>query len=445
METTNGIVSKLTVHQNNPILVTPAEETKTGLYFLSNLDQNVAVIVRTIYCYKPAAKGNEDDPVEVIRKSLARVLVHYYPLAGRLAIGPEGKLVVDCNGEGALFVEAEAECGMEEIGDVRSNPDLQNLGKLVYEVPGAAGNVLKMPPLVAQVTKFKCGGFVLGLAINHCLFDGIAAMEFVNSWGEIARGLPLSVPPFLDRTILKSRNPAQIDHVHGELLDVELKFEDPKEEEDPMVHKSFPLTLEQLETLKSKSAAGGGDVDPLAEKKRSTFEALSGFVWRARTQSLNFPPNQPTKLIFAVDGRAKFVPPLPTGYFGNGIVFTNSICEAGELVNQPLSRAAGLVRESVRMVDDGYMRSAIDYFEVTRARPSMAATLVITTWSRLAFDTADFGWGGPLFSAPVGLPGKEAVLFLADGEEEGRKKGVRVFLGLPASAMKTFEKLVTEV
>ena len=85
----------------------------------------------------------------VLKESLAKVLVHYYPLAGRLTISGEGKLAVDCTGEGAVFVEAEADCAMADIGDV-TEPDPSVLGKLVYSVPGAK-NILEMPLLVAQV------------------------------------------------------------------------------------------------------------------------------------------------------------------------------------------------------------------------------------------------------------------------------------------------------
>ena len=89
------------------------------------------------------------------------------------------------------------------------------------------------------------------------------------------------------------------------------------------------------------------------------------------------------------------------------------------------------------MVNDGYMRSAIDYFETTRARPSLAATLLITTWSRLPFHTTDFGWGEPLLSGPVALPEKEVILFLSHGKE---RKSINVLLGLPESAMNIFEE-----
>ncbi|CAK7328347.1 unnamed protein product [Dovyalis caffra] len=441
MENSNGNVFQLIVKQGEPTLVPPAEETEKGLYFLSNLDQNIAVIVRTIYCFKSEEKGNENAG-EVIKNALKKVLVHYYPLAGRLTISSEGKLIVNCTGEGAVFVEAEANCAMEEIGDI-TKPDPETLGKLVYDIPDAK-NILEIPPLVAQVlellqiiafqvTKFKCGGFALGLCMNHCMFDGIGAMEFVNSWGETARDLPLRVPPFLDRSILKARNPPKVEYLHQEFAEIEDKSSTNDLYKDEMLYSSFCFDSEKLEKIKMKAMEDG------VLDKCTTFEGLSAFVWRARTKALKMQPDQQTKLLFAVDGRPKFNPPLPKGYFGNGIVLTNSICQAGELLNKPLSYAVGLVHDSIKMVTDSYMRSAMDYFEATRARPSLASTLLITTWSRLSFYTTDFGWGEPVLSGPVALPEKEVILFLSHGKE---RRNINVLLGLPASAMKTFQELM---
>ncbi|KAM2107093.1 hypothetical protein ACFX1Q_024112 [Malus domestica] len=429
--TTNGDAFELRVKQGEPTLVSPAVETEKGLYFLSNLDQNIAVTVRTIYCFKSDDKGN-DEAGEVIKDALKKVLVHYYPLAGRLAISAEGKLIVDCTGEGAVFVEAETDCAIEEIGDT-TKPDPETLGKLVYDVPGAK-NILEMPPLVVQVTKFKCGGFSLGLCMNHCMFDGIGAMEFVNSWGKIARGLPLTAPPFLDRSILKARNPPRIEYPHHEFSEITGTSSTNNDLcEEKMLYRSFSFDSEKLEKLKMKAREDG------ALENCTTFEALSAFVWKARTRALNLLPEQQIKLLFAVDGRPKFRPPLPKGYFGNGIVLTNSICQAGDLLDKPLSNAVGLVQDAIKMVTDSYMRSAIDYFELTRARPSLASTLLITTWSKLSFYTTDFGWGEPVLSGPVALPEKEVILFLSNGTE---KKIINVLLGLPASAMNVFQELM---
>ncbi|KAK8489594.1 hypothetical protein V6N13_024030 [Hibiscus sabdariffa] len=428
MEKSNGKPSQLIVKQGEPTLVSPAEDTEKGLYFLSNLDQNIAVIVRTMYCFKSEEKGNEN-AAQVIKDALRKVLSHYYPLSGRLTISSEGKLIVDCTGEGAVFVEAEANCKMEEIGDI-TKPDPETLRKLVYDIPGAK-NMLEMPLLVAQVTKFQCGGFVLGLGMNHCMFDGIGAMEFVNSWGETARGLPLTIPPFSDRTILKARSPPKIEFLHREFAEIEDKSRTDEVYKDEMLYRSFCFEPEKLEKLK-KDAMENGVIE-----KCTTFEALSAFVWRALTKALNMLPEQQTKLLFAVDARHKFNPPLPKGYFGNGVKLTNSICEAGELLEKPLSHAVGMIQAAIKMVTDDYMRSAIDYFEVTRARPSLSCTLVITTWSRLSFHTTDFGWGELVLSGPVALPEKEVILFLSHGKE---RKSINVLLGLPASAMQVFQQ-----
>ncbi|KAG9130763.1 hypothetical protein Leryth_012702 [Lithospermum erythrorhizon] len=422
---------ELIVKQGEPILVEPKEETPKDLYFLSNLDQNIAVIVRTIYTFRSEEKGNEDAG-EVIKDALAKILVPFYPMAGRLTISSEGKLIVDCTGgEGAIFVEAEANCTIEEIGD-NTKPDPATLGKLVYDITDAK-TIFDMPLIVAQVTKFKCGGFVLGLCMNHCMKDGISAMEFVNSWAETARGLPIKTPPFMDRTILKARDPPRTEFPHHEFAEIEDISNTSELYKQEMLYRSFCFTPEKLDKLKTISMEDG------VLAKCSTFEALSAFVWKCRTQALSLKPDQKTKLLFAVDGRSRFNPPIPQGYFGNAIVLTNSLCNAGEIVDNPLSFSVKLVQDAVKMVTDSYMRSAIDYFEVTRARPSLAATLLITTWSKLEFHMADFGWGEPLQSGPVALPEKEVILFLSHGKE---RKTINVLLGLPASAMETFEQLM---
>ncbi|WJX47915.1 histone H3.1 [Trifolium repens] len=425
------MANKMNIKLGEPTLVLPAEPTKKGLYYLSNLDQNIAYPVRTIYCYKSCSKGNED-VTKVIKDSLSKILVQYYPMAGRLTISSEGKLIIDCTEEGVVFVEAEANCMMEDLGDMTKPNNIEILRKLVYDIPNAK-NLLEIPPLLIQVTKFKCGGFVLGVNVNHCMNDGISAMQFVNSWSDIARGLDLKIPPFLDRTILKPRNPPQIDFSHHEFAEIEDLSNTNKliHEEEEMVYKSFYFNQNKLELLKKKATENG------IVNKCSTFEALSAFVWRARTKTLNVHPNQEMKLLFAVDGRSKFVPQIPKGYFGNAIILSNAMCKAGELLKNPLSFSVEVIKKSIEMVSDSYMRSAIDYFEVKRSKPSLTSTLLITTWTRLSFHEADFGWGKPRSFFPVTLPQKEVILFLPYGENT---RSINVFVGLPASTMKIFEK-----
>ncbi|XP_052177348.1 omega-hydroxypalmitate O-feruloyl transferase-like isoform X2 [Diospyros lotus] len=393
------------IKKADPIFVQPLKikAHQDEFYFLSNLDQNIAVIIETTYCFKP----------------------------GSLTVSSDGKLVVKCTNQGVPFVEAVADCDMEVLGDI-TVPNPAVLRKLVYTVPGAK-NILEMPLLTAQVTRFMCGGFVLGITINHGMTDGISAMEFVNSWAETARGIPLTVPPFLDRTILRSRQVPTIKYTHNEYLGIDdISNIGSQYQEEKMVYKSFQFDPENLSRLK-KLAMENGNVQSC-----TTFTVLTALIWRARTEALKMKHDQETKLLFAVDGRSKFNPPLPKGYFGNGIVLTCCLCTAGELTEKPLSFAVELVQNAIKIVKEDFIRSTIDYFEVTRARPSLTATLLVTSWTRLSFDTTDFGWGEPVQTGCANLPEKEVALLLSSRKD----KDTTLLLGLPASAMKTFQEFM---
>jgi hypothetical protein len=141
--------SEFIVTRKNPELIPPVSETPNGHYYLSNLDQNIAIIVKTLYYYKSESRTNQES-YNVIKKSLSEVLVHYYPVAGRLTISPEGKIAVNCTGEGVVVVEAEANCGIDTIKEAISENRMETLEKLVYDVPGAR-NILEIPPVVVQV------------------------------------------------------------------------------------------------------------------------------------------------------------------------------------------------------------------------------------------------------------------------------------------------------
>ena len=84
----------------------------------------------------------------MIRESLAKLLVHFYPLAGRLILSADYKLQVDCQEQGVLFVEAVADHFIAELGELsRPAPFMR---QLVYDVPDAK-NILEVPPLIVQV------------------------------------------------------------------------------------------------------------------------------------------------------------------------------------------------------------------------------------------------------------------------------------------------------
>jgi shikimate O-hydroxycinnamoyltransferase len=63
----------------------------------------------------------------------------------------------------------------------------------------------------------------LGLRVHHHVIDGAAFSYFVTSWAEISRGQQISVPPTLDRSNMKARNPPtpQFEHIEYSIINID--------------------------------------------------------------------------------------------------------------------------------------------------------------------------------------------------------------------------------
>lgn len=123
-----------------------------GLYMLSNLDQIVPYIIEVIMTYK-IKTSYEDDVGKILKESLRKVLEEYYPLAGRVKVGSDGKFVVDCDGgEGGVpfgesFIDKEMAVAIGDITVI----DRKVARKLVYCNPKPFETILDVPPLAIQV------------------------------------------------------------------------------------------------------------------------------------------------------------------------------------------------------------------------------------------------------------------------------------------------------
>lgn len=139
------------VHRHEPELIAPAKPTPHEYKLLSDIDDQEGlrfqIPVIQFYKYNPSMQGK--DPVRVIREALAQSLVFYYPFAGRLREGPQRKLMVDCTGEGLMFIEADTGVTLEQFGDALQ-PPFPCLEELLYDVPGSTG-VLNCPLILIQV------------------------------------------------------------------------------------------------------------------------------------------------------------------------------------------------------------------------------------------------------------------------------------------------------
>ncbi|KAL0401330.1 UNVERIFIED_CONTAM: Hydroxycinnamoyltransferase 2 [Sesamum latifolium] len=101
-----------------------------------------------------------------------------------------GRLQIECSGIGVPLTEAEAEATLDGLKAFEHH-------QLVPSID------LEQLPLVAvQLTRFKCGGVCLGVAMSHAAVDGQSASHFYTEWARLARGEQLEIQPFLDRKLL---------------------------------------------------------------------------------------------------------------------------------------------------------------------------------------------------------------------------------------------------
>ncbi|KAJ1276440.1 hypothetical protein BS78_05G214600 [Paspalum vaginatum] len=432
------------VTRSEPVIVHAAGDAGAAIdeeyYFLSNLDQNVTVLMKTIHVFSTSGEKRHDEIAPLLRESLSRVLGHYYPLEGRLAVRADGTLAVRNDRRGVPFVEAvsdDYELRQVVADAAATEPESEVLSDLVYvdDQRDDHEDAMEAPLMTVQVTTFKCGGFVLGIAMNHCLADGQSAAEFLCSWAEMARHATLSTPPYLDRSVQRARPMPRTDFAHDEFTEVDdvsglaIVFGD-----EPCVYRRFTFDAGKLDRLRQAAS------DDAAGTRCSVFVALTAFVWVARTRALRMLPEQKSKLLFAVDGRRRVDPPLPPGFWGNAIVFSCCISSAGDLLDKPLSAAARSIRDAIVRTDDAFIRSAVDYIELNRgARPALTATTLVTAWNRLGFCAADFGWGAAVHSGPAELPHKEVAMFLRGALDS---QSAVLVTGLPLSCVQTFQEMV---
>ncbi|KAA3472200.1 shikimate O-hydroxycinnamoyltransferase-like [Gossypium australe] len=426
-------------------IVRPAEDTPKRSLWNSNLD---IVMTRyhlpTIYYYKPNDFSDFFD-TRRLKEALSKILVLFYPIAGRLGYDENGRLEIICNAEGVLFVEAETTSVMEHlIGDFTENSQVFRLvPKVDY-----SGGVSSYPLLVLQVTKFKCGGVCLGVGFQHTLGDGTTALHFINSWADTSRDLSPAIAPFIDRTLVRARDPPtpKFHHVEYDPSPV-LKSASKSQSNDhkPSIVSTFKLTADQLNTLKSKAnvANANGGI------KYSSFNILAAHIWRCVSKARGLSADQDTKLYFPVDGRYRLDPPLPAGYFSNVVFKSALIAQAGDLETESFTDTIKRIHERLNQINDEYLRSAIDYIEkvsdlntlVTGPHTFRRPNVVVIPWNWLPIYKADFGWGRPIYMGPGNVVQEGKIYILPSPVNDG---SLSLTTRLETSHMKAFEKLLYE-
>ncbi|OIV95193.1 hypothetical protein TanjilG_21583 [Lupinus angustifolius] len=436
------------LHMKDVVIVKPSKPTPSVTLSLSTFDNNpgLNILCHTIYVYKANLDypngQHQLDPAHVIKEALSKALVYYYPLAGKLITHDDGKLRINCNGDGVPFLEASANCELSSLHYLEGS-HVPTSQKLFFDNPSQ--DETSEHALVFKVTKFLCGGFTFGLGLSHAVCDGFGAAQFFRALAELASGkCEPSVKPVWEReklvgTILKE--PLKLP------MDETLKAVSPFWPTTEISHECFNLNGQIIQRLKMRLMKEG---DKSVKDSFTTLETLGAYVWRSKARASELSSEGQTLFSVAVGVRSLLDQPLPEGYYGNAFVAANVVLTVKELNERPLSYVAKLITESKKLAfKNEYIRHSINMLETMRKYniriESTGASLILTDWRQLGLlEEVDFGWKASVNIVPVpwNMFGYvDLCIFLPPSNlDPSMKGGVRVFVTLPKASMPKFRE-----
>lgn len=438
-------MEQLDVEIKEAILVVPSEPTPKHILQLSALDSQpfLRFTIEYLLVYPPCPDHDRAAVMARLKDGLARALVPYYPLAGRVRPKANGSsLEVVCHGQGAVFVEAVSNVHVYEFGGAPSHPDHWRK----FLAPHVT-DVLRGPPLAVQITWLADGAAAVGVGITHCICDGIGSGEFLNSWAECVigqRGHTGRWPkPVWNRHLMDPMQPPARSVPHPEFDRVPdlCRFSTrlARNRLTPTANCFNHGQLAELKklALKDKRVDSGRLTSRLREFSYTSFEVLAAHVWRCWVRAMGLADRQTVRLLFSINARKRVEPGLPEGYYGNGFVLGCEQTTAKELREKGLGLAARLVMKAKERVDDDYVRSVVEAVSESRASPDSVGVLILSQWSRLGLEKVDFGLGRPVHVGPI--CSDIYCLFLPVFNLED---SVKVMLAVPKNVVAKYEHLL---
>ncbi|XP_038717012.1 stemmadenine O-acetyltransferase-like [Tripterygium wilfordii] len=330
----------------------------------------------------------------VLKQSLSETLTRYYPLAGKI----KDDRSIDCNDDGAHYVEARVNCGLL---DYLKQPDLSKLPKfLPYEnqFSELGGHVV-----LVQENVFTCGGVAIGTVVSHRIFDGAAVSRFLITWSAIARNSSESTTLFPD--LNASSFFPQITTLPKDLPSMSSVFL----RTGRSITRRFVFDGSAIAHLKHKSSSS-------SLQNPSRVEVVSAlFVnWMTAACNAKLGMYKPTMITHTVNMRRRATPPFPEGICGNFCCLAATLVEGEETGLPSMVRR---IREGISRINgdyvkkqqgDGGLDSILEGIEEMKesfcsGAPGGTGHIGVNSWCNFGLYGVDFGWGKPLWIPYVGL------------------------------------------
>ncbi|RZC93701.1 hypothetical protein C5167_016331 [Papaver somniferum] len=364
---------------------------------------------------QPIYNGTDDQPAPTTKSVPLTVfdkliLSEYREWAGRLGEDEDGQFVIQLNDEGMRFVEASADCTLDQAipFTVSTLLELSSSFKGVKELA------------LVQLTRFTCGSLVLSFSSNHIVADGVFVSQFMIAWAQACRGMEIHPRPVHERNIFVPRNPCDIkvDHTSVEIARRKINEDSTMlpYSKDDLVHQILHFAPEFIAKIKNKASSSSlscEDVNGGYSSRYSTFECLVAHLWRVITRVRGLGESDTTYVRISVNGRRRLRPRVPNEYFGNLVLSAFPETQGKNLFDESLSHTAAVIHDAVAKVNDEYFKSFVDFANKNQHDenlmpkkvadmkvPFMWPNLEVQSWLGFPFNDVDFGVGKPSIFMP---------------------------------------------
>uniref|UniRef100_A0A0E0IRJ4 Uncharacterized protein n=1 Tax=Oryza nivara TaxID=4536 RepID=A0A0E0IRJ4_ORYNI len=377
--------------------------------------------IPAVFAWDGAAAPSNDE----VKGGLAAVLARYPHLAGRFDVDERGRRCFNLNDAGVRVLEATVAADLADalahdvaahVNELYPKADMENADEPVFQV---------------QLTRYACGGLVIGTACNHQVSDGQSMSFFYVAWAAAVRSAGATLPtPFVDRAaIAVPRGPPAPAFDHR---NIEFKGE------HSWTHSYGSLPLERIRNLAvhfpDEFVAG---LKSHVGARCSTFQCLLAHAWKKIMAARDLSPEEYTQVRVAVNCRGRASPAVPMDYFGNMVLWAFPRMRVRDLLSSSYAAVVGVIRDAVARVDEPYIQSFVDFGEVaagdeltpTAAPPGtvFCPDLEVDSWLGFRFHDLDFGRGPPCAFLPPDLPVEGMLIFVPSCAAKG---GVEMYMAL---------------
>uniref|UniRef100_A0A0D9XJ73 Uncharacterized protein n=1 Tax=Leersia perrieri TaxID=77586 RepID=A0A0D9XJ73_9ORYZ len=379
--------------------------------------------IPAVFAWDGAAAPTNDE----VKDGLAAVLARYPHLAGRFIVDERGRRCFCLNDAGVRVLEASAAA---DLADALAQHDV------------AAHENADEPVFQVQLTRYTCGGLVIGTACNHQVSDGQSMSAFYVAWAAAVRsGGALLPTPSVDRsTVAAPRDPPTPAFDHR---NIEFKGE------NSWCHRYGTLPLDRITNLAvhfpEDFVAG---IKSRVGVRCSTFQCLLAHAWKKITAARDLSPEEFTQVRVAVNCRGRANPPVPFDYFGNMVLWAFPRMKVRDLLSSSYAAVVGVIRDAVAKVNEEYIQSFADFGELaagdelTPTAPPPGTVycpdLEVDSWLGFRFHDLDFGRGPPCAFLPPDLPVEGILIFVPSC---GAKGGVEMYLALDELHVQSFRQI----